>query len=101
MSYCVVNRSCINFKNYKNCQLYKIFHKIVKSFKKLGLGTPPLKKREKKLFLLLQALMYNTVIAQQEQLATSALCEEFSCVPRTVKFSDIVFICSSLFICCK
>jgi len=48
MSYSIINRSCINLKNYKNCQLYRIVHKIVKSFKKLGLGTPPLKKREKR-----------------------------------------------------
>ena len=48
MSLCTVNRSFIKFKNHKNCQLCKIFHKIVKSFKKLGLGTPPLKKRETK-----------------------------------------------------
>ena len=45
MSYCIINRSCIKLSNHKNCQLYKIVHKIVKSFKKLGLGTPPLKKR--------------------------------------------------------
>ena len=51
MSFCTVHRSFLKFKNHKSCQLYNIFHKIVKSFKKLGLGTPPLKKREKKLFL--------------------------------------------------
>ena len=27
MSYSIVNRSCINLKNYKNCQLYEIFIK--------------------------------------------------------------------------
>jgi len=49
MKYCIVNRSCIKFWKSKNCQLYKMFHKFVKSFKKLGLGTPPLKKREKRI----------------------------------------------------
>ena len=49
MSFCTVNRLFIKFKNHKNCQLYKISIKFVKSFKKLGLGTPPLKKREKKI----------------------------------------------------
>ena len=56
MSYCIINGSFIKFENHKNCQLYiKFFYKIIKSFKKLGLGTPPLKKREKqKLLFLLQ-----------------------------------------------
>ncbi len=34
-SFCTVNRSSIKFKNHKNCQLYKNFRKIVRSFKKL------------------------------------------------------------------
>ena len=50
MSYCIINRSCLKLRSHKNCQLYKSFHKIVKGFKKLGLGTPPLKKREKEMF---------------------------------------------------
>ena len=51
MSYCIINRSFVKFKNHKHCQLYKKknFFEIVKSFKKLGLGTPPLKKREIKI----------------------------------------------------
>jgi len=40
--------------------LFKIIHKIVKSFKKLGLGTPPLKKREenKKNFLCVTGCLF-------------------------------------------
>ena len=50
IKFCTINRSCVKLKNHKSCQLYKNVHKVVKSFKKLGLGTPPLKKREKKMF---------------------------------------------------
>jgi len=105
-SFCTVNRSLIKFKNNKNCQLFKIIHKIVKSFKKLGLGTPPLKKREIKIvFFCYRVTNTQAVdnIAISDEACPLALCEHYliNYVICLLKFNATYALCYTVLLSCS